>query len=190
MGFKDLAMFNDALLAKQPWRLLHDKSSLFYRVFKARFFPNCTILEAPNSTKGSYAWRSILHGREVLKKGARWCVGNGEDISVWGDAWLPSKEEPGLVNPMGINFPEIRVSSLIKPSTQSWNDELLRGLFSPEQVTLIKSIPLGHELAKDKIIWPHTQFDIYSVKSGYYFLSKERNGGSVEDGNPEMSQKF
>ena len=132
MGFKDLDMFNDALLAKQAWRQLHDKSSLFYWVFKARFFPNCSILEAPDSAKGSYAWRSTLYGREALKKGARWRVGNGEDIRIWGYAWLPSKESPRLVNPVGINFPEIRVSSLINPLTQSWNDELLRGLFSSE----------------------------------------------------------
>ena len=37
MGFKDLSKFNDALLAKQTWCLLHDKSSFFYRVFKAKF---------------------------------------------------------------------------------------------------------------------------------------------------------
>ena len=33
MEFKDLLKFNNALLAKQTWHLLHDKSSLFYRVF-------------------------------------------------------------------------------------------------------------------------------------------------------------
>jgi len=39
---------------------------LFYEFFKARFFPNCTIIEARNSREGSYAWTSILHGRDVL----------------------------------------------------------------------------------------------------------------------------
>jgi len=53
MGFKDLAMYNDSLLAKQAWRLLTDKDSLFYRIFKARFFPHCTIMEAEESRSSS-----------------------------------------------------------------------------------------------------------------------------------------
>ena len=47
MGFKNLALFNDALLAKQAWRLLHNKESLFYRIFKSKFFPHNSIMDAP-----------------------------------------------------------------------------------------------------------------------------------------------
>ena len=55
MGFKDLALFNDALLAKQAWCLLHKKDSLLHRVFKSKIFPNCSFMKAPNSPSGSYA---------------------------------------------------------------------------------------------------------------------------------------
>ena len=67
MGFKDLAFHNDLLLAKQAWRLIYNKFSLFYKVFKVRFFPNCTLMEATDTRYGSYTWRSILKGRDVLQ---------------------------------------------------------------------------------------------------------------------------
>ena len=83
MGFRDLALYNDSLLAKQAWLLLHNKTSLFYKVFKACFFPNSTIMEAANSRMGSYAWKSILRGRDIIQRGARWRVGNEENINIW-----------------------------------------------------------------------------------------------------------
>ena len=78
MGFRDLAKFNDSLLAKQAWRLLHNQNSFFYKVFKARFFPITTIMEAKDSRMGSYAWRSILIERDVIQRRARRRVGDGK----------------------------------------------------------------------------------------------------------------
>ena len=82
MGFRDLALFNDSLLAKQAWRLLHNRDSLFNRVLKARFFPNCSIMKAKDSKRGSYSWKSILKGREVIAQGAYWCIGDGKSVKI------------------------------------------------------------------------------------------------------------
>ena len=68
IGFKEIEKFNQALLAKQVWRMINNPDSLCHKVFKARFFPNWSILEAPEVNGGSYAWKSICNVRDVVKR--------------------------------------------------------------------------------------------------------------------------
>ena len=172
MGFKDLANFNDALLAKQAWRLLHNNDSLFYRVFKMKFFPNCSFWEAQESSTGSHAWNSILKGRDVLLKGARWRIGCGEAVSIWNDAWLPSLEHPRVLSAIVLGFEDGRVSDLINPLTRTWDLNLVHGLFSSDEAALVLSIPLSRTPVEEKIIWPFTPSGKYTVNSGSKFLTK------------------
>jgi len=134
MGFKELSLFNNALLAKQTWRLLHNKNSLFYWVFKSKFFPTCSIMEAKEGQGGSYAWRSILIGREVIRKGAKWRVGNGESIKLWGDRWLPSLSHTSLQGPRVAELQEATVSYLINPTTRLWDSSTLSRVFSQDEL--------------------------------------------------------
>ena len=72
MGFRDIQKFNNTLLAKQVWRLIHQKDILLYKVFSAKYLPHGSIMEAVVPQKCSYAWWGILQAREVIEKCAIW----------------------------------------------------------------------------------------------------------------------
>jgi len=89
LGFRDLHLFNLAMLVRQAWRLLTNPNSLCGRVLKAKYFPNNNILECQVKGGISYSWRSILQGVELMKKGIIWRVGDGSNIKIWTDPWIP-----------------------------------------------------------------------------------------------------
>ena len=89
LGFKDLTAFNEALLAKQVWRLMHDNSSLIFEVLRARYLPSCDLLDARLGVKPSYTWRSLHGVYDVVRKGTRWVIGNAELVYVGLSKWLP-----------------------------------------------------------------------------------------------------
>ena len=91
LGFKEIEKFKDALLAKQVWHMINNPDSLCHRVFKARFFPESSILEVRDSNCGLYAWKSILSAHDVIRKGMVWCIGNGHSVRIKQDKWLPNQ---------------------------------------------------------------------------------------------------
>lgn len=141
MGFKDLTMFNEVMLAKLAWRLLLDDNSFFYRVFKARFFPRWSILEAKDSSSASYAWRSIPKGRDVIFKGALWRVGDGKHIKIWGDNWLTSKNKAKITSPVLYVQENSLVAILINQSTRRWQTNVVDHVFEAAEVEVINKHP-------------------------------------------------
>ena len=54
MGFRDIQTFNLAMLAKQAWHLIHNTHSLFYQVYKSRYFPNYSFMDVEIGNNPSY----------------------------------------------------------------------------------------------------------------------------------------
>lgn len=102
LGFKDIENFNLALLGKQVWRLIHNKNSLFffYKVFKAKYFPNFSVLDEDVNLKGSFAWQSIMKARRVVKLGSRWRIGDGKSVLIRGNKWLPDVHFSRVISPL------------------------------------------------------------------------------------------
>lgn len=88
LGFRKFTLFNQALLAKQVWRLILQPDSLVAQVFKARYFCSCNIMKAGIGSNPSFVWRFICWGRDLLTKGLRWLVVNGKDIEAEGRDWF------------------------------------------------------------------------------------------------------
>ena len=89
MGFWDIECFNQAMLAKQGWRILKNPTSLTALVLKAKYYPHGSFIESTLGSWPSYAWRSLWKAKKLLKEGTIWRIGNGQDVKIWGDRWIP-----------------------------------------------------------------------------------------------------
>ena len=183
MGFKEIEKFNKALLAKQVWQMLKYPESLCHRVFKARFFLDCSILEATRSTNGSYACKSILSARDVVRKGMVWRIGDGKMVSIKEDKWLPDKVYRTVSSPIPF-IPPDEVSMLIDTETGAWKEEEVRHMFLPHEAKNISSIPLSTRLPQDSIIWSKNPSGVFSTQSAYQLLASDASASSPGSSNP------
>lgn len=69
LGFRCLAKFNTALLAKQGWRSMFYSNSLLARPFKAKYYPETDFIHARLGNLPSYTWQSIWAAKGLLHKG-------------------------------------------------------------------------------------------------------------------------
>lgn len=109
MRFQELEKFIEAMLGKQVWRLTHDTYSLFYRVFKAKYFPNGSIFEVKVKFE-SYAWKSLFWARRVINLGAKWRVGDGKSVHIYKDNWLSGEGSGRIVSAPSLLHNESMVS--------------------------------------------------------------------------------
>ena len=116
--FKDMVCFNNALLAKQLWQLLQDPTSLARQVLKSKYYPQSSIFEATLGTRPSFAWRSLMSVGDVFRNGLLWCVGDRQNIRIWGDKWIPTQISFLIQSPRSSLEKDSRVSELIDQDTK------------------------------------------------------------------------
>ncbi|EPS63383.1 hypothetical protein M569_11401 [Genlisea aurea] len=189
LGFRNLTTFNQALLAKQCWRIFTKDDLLLSRVLQGKYYKNTSFLEARLGRNPSFTWRSLLTAKNLLLSGLRWRPGDGVHINVWNSPWLP---RAGSFKPMFRNpalSPHLRVSDLISPDTCDWNRSYIQQVFLPADAATILSIPLGSSGHHDRMIWHYSREGTYTVKSGYLHarsIESNRNPGPAHS-NPEIS---
>ncbi|XP_031131836.1 uncharacterized protein LOC116033219 [Ipomoea triloba] len=152
MGFRSLRDFNLAMLSKQSWRLINNQTSLAAQIFRARYYPNSSFLEAKLGTNSSFIWSSLVQTQDIIRKHSKWRVGNGSNINIWTEDWLPDKQNPKVCSFPYPLMEDAKVADLIVPGQNRWDEEMVRIIFSERDANLIMSIPLPKQQSGDKVI--------------------------------------
>ena len=175
IGFTNLECFNQALLAKQAWKLLTSPLSFLSLFLKSRYFPLVDFFSASLGERPSYVWKSLLFGRELLLKGLMYRVGNGRKTRVWANRWLDDPVE-GLRAPWVKNITfdvNLMVSDLIDSSSRNWNLAVLNDLFVPGDVSIITA-KLPAVDREDFWVWRFNHSGNFTVKSAYWLATSTK----------------
>ncbi|KAM5569502.1 hypothetical protein ABKV19_016829 [Rosa sericea] len=166
MGFKNIYAYNLAMLAKQGWRIVTNPTSLIARLYKARYFPHNNFWQAELGDAPSFSWRSILAGRPVLKAGTKWRIGDGLQVNIWRENWIPNCPQYLLQRPVD-TLVEI-VADLIDSHSRQWIPDIVHAVFHPNVAEKVLSIPLSRRTALDRYYWHLERRGDFTVKSAYW----------------------
>ena len=170
--------------------MMNNLDSLCFKVFKARFFPDYSILEAKDSITGSYAWKSILSARDVIRKGMVWQTGNGQSVRIKEDKCLPVKPSGLTISPLPSAPPDAKLSSLINPVLGVWKSGDVKQVFLPHEALMILGIPLSPRSPLDRVIWAHTQSGLFTTKSAYELLVNSSTAGNAGSSVLDPQKRF
>ncbi|KAG8473535.1 hypothetical protein CXB51_035829 [Gossypium anomalum] len=144
LGFKNLSMFNTALLEKQGWKIITQSDCLFAR-----------HLGSPTTT-----------GRGDWLENQEWSGCQYMGVNIWNDAWILGAGN-GRVQCQQIDIRHSKVSNLIDRDSVTWKQEKIQSLFGEEQTQRIIAIPLANSESQDALVWRGDNTGVYTAKNGY-----------------------
>ncbi|XP_045831362.1 uncharacterized protein LOC123922707 [Trifolium pratense] len=189
MGFRNLRAFNEALLAKQGWRLITQPNSLVTQIIKAKYYPKGDFLTATHKQNMSYTWRSILQASWVIKKGSYWTIGSGQDINIWEDNWIQQKGNSPGTSSKPNNCGLTKVKELMDNNYNEWNASIINQVFNPYEAHMILQIPILDKTQPDTLTWDGTRDGTYTMKSGYHAIidwANNSNSNNATSSNCSM----
>lgn len=131
---------------------MNSPNTNLYCIYRFRYFPNDDFLSANIVHNPSFTWRGIHQASSILKACLRWRVGNGSNINVWRDSWLPCDYDYNVANTSNVIVADLRVSNLLDALHIQWDVDKVGAIVSTRDDATILSIPISLSVS-DHIIW-------------------------------------
>ena len=93
--------------------------------------------------------------KEIIMKGSRWCIGNGQSVHIWEDRWIPSPTSFRVISPRAPQFEVVMVSDLLGVDKRSWDVAKVKSTLLPHEVEVVLGIPVS--LCNENQIAPHAK---------------------------------
>ncbi|KAK9111724.1 hypothetical protein Scep_019243 [Stephania cephalantha] len=80
---------NVAFMMKIGWGVLANPEALWVRTLRSKYkFPLNGRVDFYELKGGSFLWRQVWKVWDVLGKGIRWPIGDGQTVRFWEDNWV------------------------------------------------------------------------------------------------------
>ncbi|KAK9129974.1 hypothetical protein Sjap_010461 [Stephania japonica] len=158
---------------------------------KSKYFSNGEFMEGKLGPRPSWFWRGCLKGRDILKEGLKWRVGDGQKVKIWDDFWVAKKVRSKLWSPRKVGFTWVK--DLISQSTNSWDTSLVKSIFNRSEAESILATPISKEGCEDRIVWHYEKSGLLSVKYAYRLAVRmDQNGhlGRALEGDSKCTFKI
>lgn len=131
--------------------------------------------------KESPFWKGLIRNRDPIFQNMSWLVGNGTNIHIWKDNWIPgvgkSTRDHCIDQILLCSLPTQRVSDLILDQNDhlQWNLPILHKLWDEQMANIIQSIPLG---GSDIRCWDKEEAGKCTIKAIYKLIQPRSTGSN------------
>ena len=151
LGIKRLSEWNTAAITKLMWQLLQPRTTSVWAIWvKANLLKGRSFWDVPVPQDCSWTWRKVLSLRNQFRPYFRSVLGNGREVFLWFDYWLPMGplqstfgndqiEESGLHR-------NTKVSAIIRNGQWNWPWSSSEDLCTIRRAIRDQPIPSGGEL--------------------------------------------
>lgn len=158
------------------WELAQGKDCLWVSALQAKYCQGAHFFNVPMRLGASWIWHSLLQTSDLVRAGFGWNVRDGSLLNIQCAPWVPDLLDytPRLKLNTLVDRRLNYVRDLIHNGTNTWQEDLIRFLFTEESADAIMHIKLPPCRLPDFPRQTLSSKGVYSVKEAYLHDQKDK----------------
>uniref|UniRef100_A0A7N2LEI8 Reverse transcriptase zinc-binding domain-containing protein n=1 Tax=Quercus lobata TaxID=97700 RepID=A0A7N2LEI8_QUELO len=162
LGLFQMRHRNQALLAKLCWRIENENDAPWAQMLSKKYLTPSRLTEEGRNRPCSKIWAACKVGGPAYVRGLKWTIGNGEDVNLWQDFWLPTGPLRRLIQGP-LTRDEVLTVQQCHSNSIGWNLQNLSFELPSELIEAMKATPFSNNPnTKDSLAWAFSKDGLFS----------------------------